>query len=474
MGNSETNRTQKSKVIQLHNTQTISIQSTNENIKSENVTVENHTEFTKKCWNEFVTSRFTSEPFISKIVLVGHQQTGKSCILLKFADNVFSQSYISTIGVDFKIKQNKYWEKDFKMQIWDTAGQERFSTITSSYYRGAHSIILIFDITNKESFEKVKTKLSDLKNQISEDTPVLLVGNKIDLENKREISTEEALEYADKNGLPYMEVSAKEGTNIDLMFKISIGLQFDNWRKKTHPNKKWMDLTPSLLDIFALNSFNEDFANFYKNQDFSDFEIKGLKCHRLIVEARLGKSMKDIEIILNKYTKEEVNFFFEWVYGDKVSHSNKDLINEICTKLGIQNYEEKDFVQDIKALYKSNETKDFSLFVKDEDYEEEEEEEEEEEGEQGEEIPIHKMILLVRSGLFRNMFKNVQENLSTVTDYSGRSIDTVECLLKFLYTDEIEMTADYDREIVMEELKDAAEFYQFNERSTLIKFLEEN
>ncbi|KAJ6238671.1 ras-related protein rab-37 [Anaeramoeba flamelloides] len=443
--------------IKKNQRRSVELRSKNENNKIKYVDPKNRTQFAKECWNEFARSRYQKEPYSTKIVMVGDQETGKTLILRQFVNNKPLFYFI-------------------------VFGQGRFSIDLTPYIRTATAILLVFDITNRSSFENLDSRLTILRRHLSEFSPILLVGNKIDLAGKRVISVEEALKYAKKSGLSYIEVSAKEGTNIELLFKTCFALQFDIWRKKNYPALKWMDLAPSLLDIFEINSFNEDFAIFYKNQEFSDYIIKGNKCHRLIVEARLGNTMKDVEIVLNGYSKESVNIFFEWVYGDKVAYSNSELIQEICIKLGIQNYEKKNFVQDITALYKSGESKNFSVFVKDSKCrkDEDEDEDEDEEGgligeeEPGEEIPIHKIILLVRSGLFRSMFRNIQENLSTVTDHSARSIDTVKCILKFLYTDEIEMTADYDREIVLKELKDVVEFYQLNKRSTLLKFLEEN
>ena len=139
--------------------------------------------------------------------------------MLRFADDTFTESYISTIGVDFKVKTiNLDSDKTAKLQIWDTAGQERFRTITSSYYRGAHGIIIVYDITNSESFKNIDKWLQEVDRYATEGVCKLLVGNKIDKMDERKIYTEDAYGYAEQIGLTYIETSAKSGENVDAIF----------------------------------------------------------------------------------------------------------------------------------------------------------------------------------------------------------------------------------------------------------------
>jgi len=160
---------------------------------------------------------------VFKLVLIGDSGVGKSCLLLRFADDTYTESHISTIGVDFKIRTIQLDGKTIKLQIWDTAGQERFRTITSSYYRGAHGIIVVYDTTDGETFEHVKTWLHEIDRYASENVNKLLVGNKSDLTSKRAVETEAAKEFADSVHIPFLETSAKNATNVEDAFMTMAG-----------------------------------------------------------------------------------------------------------------------------------------------------------------------------------------------------------------------------------------------------------
>ena len=123
-----------------------------------------------------------------------------------------------TIGVDFKIRTINVDEKVCKLQIWDTAGQERFKTITSSYYKGAHGIIVVYDITDRDSFNAVHTWMSEIEKYTQDNITRILVGNKTDLENRRAVSFEEGQEMANHYGVRFLETSAKECKNVETAF----------------------------------------------------------------------------------------------------------------------------------------------------------------------------------------------------------------------------------------------------------------
>lgn len=142
-----------------------------------------------------------------KLLVIGDAGVGKSAILLRFADNTFSDSYINTIGVDFKIQNVEVNGERVKLQIWDTAGQERFRTITSTYYRGTNGIIVVYDVTSAQSFQNVKKWLLEISDNDCNSVPKVLVGNKTDL--RREVPREEAEKFAKSKKIKYFESSAK-------------------------------------------------------------------------------------------------------------------------------------------------------------------------------------------------------------------------------------------------------------------------
>jgi Ras-related protein Rab-1A len=152
------------------------------------------------------------------LVLIGDTGVGKSCLLLRFADDTFTENYISTIGVDFRFRTVKIDKKTVKLQIWDTAGQERFRTITSAYYRGADGIIMVYDVTSEDSFRHINDWLMEVNRYASENTCKLIVGNKTDLPNKV-ISTETVKAYSEKLNIPFIETSAIDSVNVEAAFE---------------------------------------------------------------------------------------------------------------------------------------------------------------------------------------------------------------------------------------------------------------
>ncbi|CAG0917853.1 unnamed protein product [Notodromas monacha] len=152
-----------------------------------------------------------------KLLIIGDSGVGKSSLLLRFADNTFHGNYISTIGVDFKIRTVEVDGEKIKLQIWDTAGQERFRTITSTYYRGTHGVIVVYDVTSGETFANVKRWLHEIDTNC-EFVNRILVGNKNDDPTRKVVLKEDARRFADQMGIQLFETSAKDNINVEEMF----------------------------------------------------------------------------------------------------------------------------------------------------------------------------------------------------------------------------------------------------------------
>ncbi|RUS91512.1 hypothetical protein EGW08_000733 [Elysia chlorotica] len=157
--------------------------------------------------------------YLFKIVLIGDAGVGKTCVVQRFKSGTYTEKHGSTIGVDFTMKTLNIDGKLVKLQIWDTAGQERFRTITQSYYRSANGVIIAYDISKRGTFMAIPRWLEDVKRYAGTNVVQLLVGNKCDLDDLREVSTEEAKNLAHSQSfIGAVETSAKENTNVDDTF----------------------------------------------------------------------------------------------------------------------------------------------------------------------------------------------------------------------------------------------------------------
>nr|ABW35314.1 Rab1D [Karlodinium veneficum] len=153
-----------------------------------------------------------------RLLLIGDASVGKTSLLLRYEQGVFSETFICTIGVDFRIKTVELEGKIVKVQVWDTAGQERFRTITSAYYRGAHGVLLCFDLTCRSSFERCAAWLEEIRKHARDDISLILVGNKCDNSARREVLFEEAESFATSHGMLFYETSAKDDVNVQEAF----------------------------------------------------------------------------------------------------------------------------------------------------------------------------------------------------------------------------------------------------------------
>ncbi|KAJ6244940.1 hypothetical protein M0813_20774 [Anaeramoeba flamelloides] len=233
--------------------------------------------------------------------------------------------------------------------------------------------------------------------------------------------------------------------------------------------------------IYLYPSYNscliQDFQKLFESKIFCDSKLSlneniQFPIHKIIVESRTNLQISTIEDLLNKesFSKQEIVLFLKWVYFDEIT--NVDLLKQIFNSLNLSFPPKNTFQQDLYDLFNDENSKDFTLLIKNDDEDDDEDKDEDDEDEY-EEILIHKIILLTRSGLFREMFENITEESKSVKDYSGKSIESIEILIKYFYTEKIELTADHDPLLIIEELEDSIEYYQLNENSNILSQLNE-
>ena len=177
------------------------------------------------------TSTNEEEEIKFKILVLGDSSVGKTTLLLKYVDGYFPTLYVATIGVEFKTKKINVDGIDITLQIWDTAGQERFRSVTKSFLKGADGIIYVYDVTNKESFDNLKTWINTAEESIT-DFKKIIIGNKIDIEDKKKVSTEMLEKFCEKQNLKGLETSAKNGTNVNEMFELLTKMIIDGKTKE--------------------------------------------------------------------------------------------------------------------------------------------------------------------------------------------------------------------------------------------------
>ena len=170
--------------------------------------------------NTFNTKMSDDQKHVFKVLLLGDSTVGKTCFLMRFTENTFQEIHMSTIGLDYRFKKMTLENQEVAtVQIWDTAGQDRFRAITKNYYKGAHGILLIYDVTNQKSFDNVKNWVGQIRENASEKAIIYIVGNKVDDTAHRVVSKEQGEETAKEFNLKFYEASAKEDINIAPTFQ---------------------------------------------------------------------------------------------------------------------------------------------------------------------------------------------------------------------------------------------------------------
>ena len=185
-------------------------------------------------------SNRNSIEMVFKIVIVGDASVGKTNIIYRYLHDKPMKDIQSTIGVELNAKEYEFEGNKIKMQIWDTAGQEKFQSLSTAYYKGAQGFVLVYDITNRKSFENIDNWYSKLKSTLeySTDLEILLIGNKCDLEDKREVKKEEGEKKARQLTLLFNETSSIDGTNIKIAFDTLAFKVYERNKKKFNPEIK--------------------------------------------------------------------------------------------------------------------------------------------------------------------------------------------------------------------------------------------
>ena len=174
----------------------------------------------------------TNYELLYKVIIIGDTNVGKSNILTRYLKDEFSSNTKSTVGVELGIKFLKIKNIKAKIQIWDTAGQERYKAITSSYFKGSNGCFIVYDITNEASFDNIEKWYEQIQSETSKEIPIVLVGNKCDLEDERKVPTEKAKEKAENLKCAFFETSALKGTNIDKIFEELVNTIYEKTANK--------------------------------------------------------------------------------------------------------------------------------------------------------------------------------------------------------------------------------------------------
>ncbi|CAI0474978.1 unnamed protein product [Linum tenue] len=233
--------------------------------------------------------------YLIKLLLIGDSGVGKSCLLLRFSDGSFTTSFITTIGIDFKIRTIELDGKRIKLQIWDTAGQERFRTITTAYYRGAMGILLVYDVTDESSFNNIRNWIRNIEQHASDNVNKILVGNKADMdESKRAVPTAKGQALADEYGIKFFETSAKTNLNVEEVF-FSIARDI----------KQRLADTDSRTEVVSLLS--KDTFDSYYDDHFLQCQLSYTVFSCILASQRPFESIKEIkQLVLAKRARNRV------------------------------------------------------------------------------------------------------------------------------------------------------------------------
>ena len=177
-----------------------------------------------------------------KIMVLGESKVGKTSLIKRYTKDQFGGVYLTTVGMDFQDKIIEIEDKKVRLQVWDTAGQERFRNVTKSYFQSSHGLLVVYDITDKESFDKINFWMENIKNNAPENAKLILVGNKCDLANERKVTIEDGENKARYYNIKFFESSAKDGTNVNELFFYLVNEIYQDDKTKEKDNKNLLKL----------------------------------------------------------------------------------------------------------------------------------------------------------------------------------------------------------------------------------------
>ena len=177
-----------------------------------------------------------------KIMVLGESKVGKTSLIKRYTKDQFGGVYLTTVGMDFQDKIIEIEDKKVRLQVWDTAGQERFRNVTKSYFQSSHGLLVVYDITDRESFDKINFWMENIKNNAPENAKLILVGNKCDLANERKVTIEDGENKARNYNIKFFESSAKDGTNVNELFFYLANEIYQDDKTKEKDNKNSLKL----------------------------------------------------------------------------------------------------------------------------------------------------------------------------------------------------------------------------------------
>ena len=212
-----------------------------------------------------MSSLQTSETFLFKYIIIGDSFVGKSKILLRYTNNTYNENFVITIGAEFGAKTIIIDDQEIRIQIWDTAGMENFKSITRSYYKNSICALIVYDISNKDSFKNVLNWIEDCKVFSPKNILLVLIGNKSDLNEKRQVSIEEGKKVADENNMIFFETSAKDNVNINEVFLKSAQKILENIKNNVYEDDDENVINFKQISKTKLINNESYFKNWYEN-----------------------------------------------------------------------------------------------------------------------------------------------------------------------------------------------------------------